>query len=333
VHDAVKPLFLRLLALGAAIAMVVGALAVRNRMDDDEVSRSTELRLLCATELEEVCNALADDPDSSVIVTTEEVGATVDRLRTAPKADFDAWLTPGPFPQMVQELRRSQSQLAPVFHDVSAPLARSPVVIVGWNDRLAALKTKCEIGWKCIGLAAGQPWSAFGGKPEWAAVTTSLPDPTTSAAGLLTLGAATAGFFGRADLSTDDLDADDGFGSALSQLARNNNTPVSVSSMLAAGPSLVAFVAGLEQAVKPVVSAASRDKRNQVTLIYPSPVVNADVVLGMADRRKGERLLELLRTDVVRAAFTDDGWKPPGSGRSGLPSPGLLSVLRSRWSQ
>lgn len=326
-------LLLRVLALAAAIAMVVGALAVRNRMDDDKVSRSTELRLLCATELAAVCEAAARTDEAEVTVTTEDVGATVDRLRNAAEADFDAWLTPGPFPEAVQELRRSQAQLAPLFDSVSPRLARSPVVIVGWNDRIAALRSKCEVGWKCVGLAAGQPWASFGGPPAWGTVKTSLPDPQSSAAGLVTLGAATAGYFGRSDLSTDDLDADDGLGTWLSQLRRNNETRVDVSAMLAAGPSLVAFVGGLEQAVKPVVDAASSDRRNQVSLIYPSPVVTADVVLGVADRRNGERLLDLLRSAAGREAFTSEGWKAPGSGPSNLPSPGLLTVLRSRWAQ
>jgi hypothetical protein len=325
-------LVVRLLALAAAVGMVVGALAIRNRMDDDKVSRSTELRLLCATELARVCEAIAATDEAEVTVTVEAVGATVERLSSAAAADFDAWLTPGPFPEAVQELRRSQSQLAPLFDDVSPPLARSPVVILGWNDRIAALKAKCDVGWKCIGGAAGQPWAAFG-HPEWGDLTTSLPDPTTSAAGLVTVGGAAVGFFGRSDLSTTDLDADDAFGNALSQLARNNSNPVSASAMLAAGPSIVSFVAGLEQAIKPVVDAASSDRRNQVSLIYPSPVVTADVVLGIADRRKGGRLLELLDRPAPQEVFSDEGWKAPGTAPSNLPSPGLLTVLRGRWAQ
>ena len=327
-----KPLVVRLLAFAAAVAMVVGALAIRNRMDEDEVSRSTALRLLCAPELIDVCGVVANTDEAEVILTTEAVGATVDRLRNAPEANFDAWLTPGPFPQMVQELRRSQSQLRPLFDRVSPRLAQSPVVIVGWKDRLAALSTKCEVGWKCVGSAAGQPWSSVGGPATWGSVTTSLTDPTHSAAGLVTLGAATAGYFGRSGLSTEDLDGDDAFGTWISQLGRNN-AGVDISAMLAAGPSLVAFVAGLEQALKPVVDAASSDRRNQVSVIYPSPVASAEVVLGIADDRRGGRLLELLRDDAARKAFTDEGWRPPGTGPSGLPSPGLLSVLRSRWAQ
>jgi hypothetical protein len=327
-----SPLAIRLAALVAAVAMVVGAIVVRNKLNEDEVTAHTELKLLCATELEATCDEIAKGADAKITVTVEDAGATLDRLADAPQAGVDGWLTPGPFPEMVEALRKGQAQLAPLFEKTSGSLARSPGVFAGWKERVARMQKACEggvVGWKCLGLASGQPWTSVGGEPAWGAVTTSIPDPTTSAAGLVTLGAATADFFGRTDLSTADLE-DDTFSTWLAQLS-GNNSAVDVSTMLAAGPSVVSFVGDLEQAVKPAVEGASADRRDQVSVIYPAPMGNADVVLGMAEGERSARLLTALQSDRARDAFRAAGYGPPASGPSGLPPADLLIVLREQW--
>ncbi|MEY2477155.1 MAG: hypothetical protein QOG87_2470 [Actinomycetota bacterium] len=329
-------LLLRLLALAAAVAMVVGALAVRNRMDDDKVSRSTELRLLCATELEAACDAIEDDPDSSVTVTVEEVGTTLDRLAEADVAGFDGWLTPGPFPQMVRETRKADGHTA-LIDRVSRPLARSRVVIAMWKERATALATRCvdrAVEWKCLGDAAGRPWKDVGGRDTWGSVKTALPDPTTTAAGVVTLGAATATFFGQPDVGSLDINESDAYGAWLNNL-KTANVNVDVARMLAAGgPSIADAAAGLEVSVKPVVDAAAASA--EVSLIYPSPVATADVFLGTVTSERAALLAELLEGSLGRAALRAGGWQIGNAGlppTSYLPVPGLLAALRDRWAQ
>src|SRR5689334_20638090 len=88
-------------ALVLAVAMVVGSLLVRSRIDR---SRTTA-RLTCATELEAACRAIGH----GVKVTIEPAGVTADRLAGLdPGADagLDGWMTPGPWPQAVDADRR-----------------------------------------------------------------------------------------------------------------------------------------------------------------------------------------------------------------------------------
>ena len=318
----------RILALVAAVAMVLVALAVRDRMDEDEATGGQPLRLVCATELEDVCRELAE-AEAEVDVVVEDAGVTLDRLRDGPGTGVDGWLTPGPFPQMVQELRRLAGRPA-VFTEVSDPLARTRLGLAAWSERSRRLTCPGEVGWRCIGDAAGRPWSEVGGEPVWGPVKTALPDPGRTATGLLSLGAATAGFFGRTDIASVDLDDDDQFGVWFDRLRRANQS-TDLGRMLAIGPAAVDFVAGLEQATVPSLAASAR--KDQVAVIYPSPVANADVVLGTAGTGRGKRLVEL----VTRASLGEDlvraGWKAPSSAASGLPSAGLLSVLRDRWTQ
>lgn len=319
----------RVLALLAAVGMVVGAVAVRNRMDDDKVTRSTELRLTCAPELEEACRSLAATDEATITLTIEDVGVTVDRLSADTGTDIDGWLTPGPFPQMVQELRRLGGRPESIAN-VSAPIARTRVAVAAYQERARRLTCAGGVSWRCLGDAAGQAWSTVGGQSEWGPVKTTLPDPSRTATGLLALGAATAGFFGRTDVSSSDLDDDDAFGVWFDRLRRTNQ-PTDLGRMLSIGPAEVDFLAGLEQAVAPAVAASAR--RSEATVIYPSPVANADVVLGTTDTDRGRRLAEVVTAGPLRDDLVEAGWKGPAGGSTGLPSPGLLSVLRDRWTQ
>jgi hypothetical protein len=330
----VRPLALRLLAVAAAIAMVVGALVVRNRMDEDKVTRSTELRLLCTTELEAVCRDLEDDPDSAITVTVEDAGATVDRLAKAGDAGFDGWLTPGPFPQLVKETRKPAG-LSPLFTTVSAPIARTPVVVVMWKQREAALAATCggKVDWTCLGNAASRPWKDVGGKAEWGSVKTALPDPALTAAGLVVLGAGTSTFFHQPDVGTLDIQENADFGTWLSRL-EEGQVGADVPRMLAAnGPSIADAAAGLEALALPIVDVAAA--RDAVSVIYPSPVASADAYLGTVASDRGTRLADVLGHGVARDALVRAGWKFQDARLqpvSYLPSPGLLGALRTEWS-
>lgn len=324
----------RVLALLAAIGLIVGALAIRNRIDDDNGGAGGDgggdLRLTCTPELETVCERLPDEA-GGITVTIEEAGVTADRLLDANRAEIDGWLTPGPWPQMVREVRASQGKPR-LITNVSERLARSPVVLVAWRDRAAALVPRCpdrQVEVPCVGAAAGKPWRDVGGSEIWGEVKTAIPAPPTSATGLAVLGAATAQLFGTTDVSSTDLERDD-FAAMVEALRRANRT-TTVERMLAAGPGDVDVVAALEVTARPLVSASAR--RTEVQLAYPEPVISADVVLGTAGSR-ARRLVELLSGQPTQELFEAMGWRtsdrPPVSG---LPSPGLLFALRQRWAQ
>src|SRR5438874_13122849 len=96
---------LRLGALVVAVAMVVGSLVLRARIDRGR----TTARLTCTTELETACRNIGH----GVKVTIEPAGVTADRLTGLdPGADagLDGWMTPGPWPQAVDADRRGAGQ-------------------------------------------------------------------------------------------------------------------------------------------------------------------------------------------------------------------------------
>jgi hypothetical protein len=333
----------RLLALLAAVAMVVGAVAVRNRIDDKEERQETTLRLVCATELRAVCDDLAADDDHSVVATVEPAATTAGRLTALEpgrRAGLDGWLVPYPWPEIMSEAREragSDALLVP-----GPVLARSPVVLAVWPDRAAALAARCEggaPGWKCLGEAAGQRWDAIGGDPAWGPVKPGHLPPST-ATGLSVLGAATAAWFGRTDLSSADLD-DDAFRGWLSRLERA--VPASpaptVETMLVRGPATFDAVGTLEAEAGPVLARSARPSKPD--LLYPAPVATADVVLATPAGRAADLLAELVEGSAGRRSLARAGWRVEGQPRAdgipaepalppskGLPPPGLLSALR-----
>ena len=152
-------------ALLLATALIVLAVVVRNRLDDDGSSSSgsdtsSAATIVCVTELDAVCRML-DQRHADLNVRIEDEATTQQTLVSASfdpsKPPFDAWITLQPFPEMVAE-QRSRALLTPALGDTSSAVARSPLVIVAWNDRRAALESSCSGGitWKCIGDQAGR---------------------------------------------------------------------------------------------------------------------------------------------------------------------------------
>ena len=336
----------RVLAVVAAAAMIAGSLAIRSALDRDRSEAAQVLRLACASELEAVCRRVAED-DDRVALTVEPAGATADRLASA-DADpgLDGWLAPAPWPDIVDGRRRSRA-LPPLFAGERPTLARSALVLVAWRDRAAALGPRCPppggFGWRCLGEAAGIAggWAAVGGRPEWGPVKPGHASPDTDGIGLLVLGQAVVSWFGRADLSTADLD-DEAFARWFAGLERAVPATAAASplqNMLVVGPAAFDAVGTTEAEATPLVSRSAR--RDALNLLYPSPMATADVVLATVERSPAATSLRrVVQGNEARAAFETAGWRVGTGARpdapalpptSGLPSPGLLDALRDRW--
>lgn len=336
----------RLLAFVAAIAMVVGAIAVRSRIDDDKVRKTTVLRLVCATELVAACEALAADGDAGrVKVTTEAAAVTAGRLLSADTGaaaarDLDGWLVTAPWPAIVAEGRGRAGLDALV--KAGSVLARSPVVLAVWPERSAVLSRHCRtegVSWRCLGDNAGRSWADLGGPPTWGPLKPGHASPTT-ATGLSVVGAATAAYFDRTDVSRADLD-DDGYRDWLTRLERSipSRSASPLEDMLLAGPGAFDVVATLEADAGPLLARSARAEPPQ--LQYPAPVATADVVLAsVGSSRRAAQLVGVVTGRSGRAALAGAGWRVEGQRRapgiggtplpsaSGLPSPGVLQALR-----
>lgn len=322
----------RLFALVAAVAMVAGSVALRARLDRREQDQANPLRIVCAAELGAACDSLRQGTDG---VTVEPAATTATRLGRsgADDAGLDGWLVPAPWPQIVDGRRRQQA-LLPLFGDVSAPLARSPLVLVVRKTLADSLGPRCggPVGWKCLGEAAG----AGQAKPGHA-------DPSADAIGTLVVGQATAAFFGRSDdLSTLDLE-DPEFARWFRALERAT-PPLALggsplSEMLGTNFAAYDSVGTLEAEATPVLASSAPAVRDRVTLLYPSPMATADVVLASSGQGAVRRLRDVAAGDAVRRALAAAGWRVEGGSRpvepalpptNGLPSPGFLDALRSR---
>jgi hypothetical protein len=329
----------RLLALVAAVAMVVGAFALREWLDArpaPEVPSEPSTSLVCAAELGAACERLAET--EGLEVRTAAAGDTVIALAANPDAAPDLWLVPAPWPEVAQIRRGGDPAGAP---EVSQVLARSPLVLVGFTERLETLEEFCsgEVTWRCIGEQAGTPWSELGLPDAGAAVLRpGHRDPTTSAAGLLVLGQAAAAFFGGTDLNRGDLDSED-FAAWFTRLesAIPEFSPASgsmVTDMLTRGPASYDVVGTTEAEATQLLEAAPAGPR-PIEVRPSSPPASADVVLVAFDGDV-EGALERVG-EPLRAALADTGWKveadPSLPEDAGLPSAGFLVALQERWEE
>ena len=91
----------RIVALVVAAGLVAIAVVVRGQMNGGGGSGGSsggQLRLVCSPDLDSVCNSLGRDLDISL----EEPGATTDSFVKAGLSRVDAWLTPEPWPDIVE---------------------------------------------------------------------------------------------------------------------------------------------------------------------------------------------------------------------------------------
>ncbi|HMK10420.1 MAG TPA: hypothetical protein VK461_02435 [Acidimicrobiales bacterium] len=342
----------RLGALAVAVLMIAGAVVLRNHIDDDSGSSggasdggSETVALTCATELAVVCNALVE-ADPSVRATVEPAGVTADKLEATSGAieGMDGWLVEAPWPDIVDGARQS-SGTPSAFATTSDVLARSPLVMAMWNDRLAALLPNCANGaltWKCVSEVAGEKWSSIGGESAWQTVKPGFADPIDDGVGALVLAQAASSFLGTTNLSRSDFETDE-FQNWITQLAGAVPQNPTFEDMLAIGQSAVDVVGTTEAEAGPAL-ASSRDK-DKITITYPAPMATADVVLASVDGASGgERLARIVSGDAGRRALAGAGWRVPDEpavegvdtsvslpSASGLPSPGVIDALRDLW--
>jgi hypothetical protein len=343
----------RVLAIIAVAALIALALAVRARTQSQrqqDADARNAATLYCVVELRPVCDAVAAD-DHDITVVAEEAGTTLTTL-TRPDFNpaatkFDGWLAPTTFVAQVDDIR-ARASLPPLFDAPSRILARTPVVGVMWNDRQQILARACggPITWRCVGDHAGDHWTDLGGPDGWGDFQPAFP-PETSATGLHDIAAITNSWFGSTTYGSNDFH-DPGFSSWLSDVATTSagvtaTAPVPLERLLGAEDHSIGVAASLE-AIAAVPVTQGRDNAN-VSILYPAPVVTADVVLAPSrGDEPGGRLKTVLEADAAAHVFAGNGWRvdgqPLGPGLSssftlpasdGLPSTGVMETLGATW--
>ncbi len=322
----------RLLALLGAFAMVGGALVIRGAIDDDtnDSNDGKTMTLLCAAELERVCDELHD--------TTGIRTATAAMDEVADGTDYDGWLT--------FERNAGNSGVEPLLGTPSPILARSPLVLAIGKERGEVLAGHCggEVTWRCIGDVAGTSWESIGGQGAWGDVKLGHADPAETGEGLTIVGQAAQQFFGPTkNLSRDDF-AQDNFFAWFTQLERAaERDDAAFEHLLTFGPARYDIVATIEALAGPQFAAAARDRRERVRLLYPDPVATADVVF-VPFIGGNDSLFDIVVSDEGRAALAHAGFRvdgetriqgvpttPPLPATSNLPDAGALEALLQTW--
>ena len=311
---------------------------LRRAFDDDSGSASgpsggsAPTTVICASELASACRALRA-ADGELDVTVEPAGATYERVVADPGSAPDVWLAFHPWPQMVSRAVVLGGGDDPF--PASSAVASSDLAMVGRDARVAALTEHCggTLGWRCVGDAAGQPWSALGGQEAWGVLKPSHADAAQSAIGLLAFSTVVSDYWGSTDYTGTDLENDDAF---LSWLGRFEgavptygdavNTPLSI---LLAQPRI--DVVGTTVAEVEEKAGAQRDG---LTVNPPNvqPAPKAEVVVA-----GGEAAAQVASRAELRDALSRAGWAMPPSGASsaptgtGLPGPDVMIALRDLW--
>ena len=332
----------RFLAVLAALAMVGGAWWIRQSVidGDDGGGGGDTVVLRCGSDLRAVCTRLAEE-DDSIRLSVEDEGTTADRLaQEGETADFEAWLAAGPWAGIVADDRQQNGLQGDVLGAPSRVLARSPVTLVGPADRMRALTEHCGStpAWACIGDSSGQPWTAIGGQQAWGTFRAGLSAPDTGT-GLVALSQAVSSHVGSSSWDRLDLEESSPWLSQLVGAAVVAPDPLSV---LLTRPGTMSVVGPLEQESGPELATAAN--RDRFTLLYPEPMVTADVTLIPAAGGDAGDLLERIGPDRLADALAAEGWRvtdrPAADGidggrdlpdGAGLPSAGALQALRDEW--
>jgi hypothetical protein len=343
----------RLLAVAGAVVLVVVALVVRSRLDDGGGTSTDggsgggggggDRTLICPPDLAEACQAAVAD-DDGLRVRTEDPLTTTNALIAAtsgPAVKGDLWLVPAPWAEAVAAQRQRDRHTA-LTGKPTDPIARSPVVLAMWDDRAAALEQgRChdKIAWKCVGDAAGRPWTESGGEAAWGTAKAGLTDPTTSM-GLPVLGAAAGGYLDRAEYSSNDFSG--GLLGWLAALATYRADSDGVDVMITRGAGSFFAVGALETTGR----AAAGNPRLRV--VVPKPVATADLVVVPIGANTGDRgsADDLAGNRGLLDALADAGWRVDGHdlargverdlklpAESNLPSGDVLLPLLQSWQQ
>lgn len=340
----------RALAVVAAVALVVAAVLVRNRLDGDGGGgEGGRVRLVCGPAVAAACRELAGDGVSVVVEDEATTAARLVALKPGRSPGFDAWLAVGPWPAMVAEQRRAAGGDPVPLGEPSRRLARSPATIVARDDRVAALEEHCggAVDWACIGDVAGGPWTAAGGPATWGTLKPGQPSPDRGD-GLVVLSQAVSSELGTTDYASNDFTDDpeltpwfDRLVGAVKDSSSGAGTPLE---RFLVAPATFGVVGAIEAESAPSVARAADGE--QFTVIYPEPVVTADVALTPRAGTSASDVLDRLGTERLDRALAAAGWRVPGqrqadgvgggpdlSSGSGLPGPGVLSALRQRWEE
>lgn len=296
----------RILAIAVALALIVGAWVVRTEVIDDDGEASAEQPadpslLLCLDELDDICNAIGDALDLTLVF--QSAGDTIDTLGT-PGAEPALWLTFEGFPDMVNTARLARGG-EPITYSATA-LASSPLAAIGVEGRLTSLVDVCgdPVDLGCLGAQRDLKRSV---------------SSIDSAIGLLSVSAAIAAQTGNA------FSAEDPELHTWARSFQRSSATISLSGGTAVGTLQTRPTADVALGVEAEIAPS---RVGQFDVLYAEPMVRANVVLVTPGGLDEPTELQAILAD----ALTERGWEAPARSEPGaLPSPGQMLSIREFW--
>lgn len=327
----------RLLALAVAVALVVGALAIRDRGEDGGPvvgpATGAPLAATCMRDLRALCDDAANDD----VAWSSATAATVSDGLAA--GDVDLALVPAAWADVADDARDRRGQPALAR---SAVLASTPIVLVAFADRAEVLAAACGVpvealSWDCIGEHAGSSWEDLGGDVRWGRVVPGH-GPADGAVGLQATASVIASRTG-VPFSLNELREVD-FSSWFGRLERAVDAfrPAGgshLTGMVTRGPS-VANVATATEAE--VVRRDLATVFGDIVVIAPDPLFAVElVVVGASAEAVDDLVARLDTTALAEAGWRLDPATAPEAGLPTLPAPttspsgGVLTAVLSTW--
>ena len=323
----------RLAAIVLAIGMVFGSVALRNSLEKNTQAQTatggdSPFRLNCSTELADICAEL-EQTEPNLTVKIEEAGATADRLTLLPDGTdpgFDAWLTVGPWAEIVQDNRSFTENAGAILGKASRVLGSAPAQIVTSKSGESALEAACSgtITWKCLGENQSLP------QPQ----SIGMASPNTGA-GLAVLADATNSFFGDNSYSATDFE-DAAFIGWFEQLTKKSRT-VQLSRKTPLDDAVAkqgsfSTVGALSSEVASLPTSSKKFNPVPAPKGAPAQPVIAQVRLVPAAGITAQDALDQVKTDALTQLLKDSSWKTTDLDRkSNMPAAGVLQVLRDMW--
>ena len=323
----------RLAAIVVAIGMVFGSFALRNSLEKNPESQTatggnSPFRLNCSTELADICAEL-EQTEPNLTVKIEEAGATADRLTLLPDGTdpgFDAWLTVGPWAEIVQDNRSFTENAGAILGKASRVLGSAPAQIVTSKSGESALEAACSgtITWKCLGENQSLP------QPQ----SIGMASPNTGA-GLAVLADATNSFFGDNSYSATDFE-DAAFIGWFEQLTKKSRT-VQLSRKTPLDDAVAkqgsfSTVGALSSEVASLPTSSKKFNPVPAPKGAPAQPVIAQVRLVPAAGITAQGALDQVDSDALTQLLKDSNWSTTDPDpNSNMPDAGVLQVLRDMW--
>jgi hypothetical protein len=323
----------RLAAIVLAIGMVFGSFALRNSLENSTQAQTatggdSPFRLNCSTELADICAEL-EQTEPNLTVKIEEAGATAVRLTLLPDGTdpgFDAWLTVGPWAEIVKDNRSFTENAGAILGKASRALGSAPAQIVTSKSGESALEEACggTITWKCLGENQSLP------QPQ----SIGMASPNTGA-GLAVLADATNSFFGNNGYSATDFEdaAFIGWFEQLTKKSRESNLggqTVLERAVVATGT--YTTVGALRSEVESLKTSSGKFTAIPTPNNAPAQPVIALVRIVPAAELDAQDALDQLNSDALTQLLKDSNWNTTDPDPdSNMPDAGVLQVLRDMW--